>query len=98
MGAYDSDRIMRIGEIDFVGFRFSGGDLPTGVTVASGTVAVVPGTGLTLGSGTALITSAQDGVYAWLTAVTAGEYDVTFTTTFSDTRKLIRVYRVTVIA
>jgi hypothetical protein len=88
---------MHIGEIDYVGFRFRGEDLPTGVTVVSATVAVSPATGLTLHSTTALITTLPaDGAYAWLTAVTAGEYDVTFTVIFSDTKDLKRVYRVIV--
>ncbi len=95
---HDKGKTLRVGEKDYVGFRFRGDDLPTGVTVASGTVAVVPGTGLTLGSGTALITTDSDGVYCWLTAVAAGEYEVTFTVTFSDTKKLIRSWLVRVTA
>jgi hypothetical protein len=88
---------MRVGEVDKVGFRFQGADLPAGVTVVSGTVAVSPSSGLTPGSETALVTPDSDGVYAWVTAVTAGTYDVMFTIVFSDTpRALKRVYRVIV--
>ena len=97
MSQPDSERTMHISEIDTVGFRFHGGDLPTGVTISSSAVAVVPASGLTLGSGTGLVTPTGDATYAWVTAVTAGEYDVTFTVIFSDTKKLIRAYRVTVI-
>jgi hypothetical protein len=91
----NEDRTLRIGEKDYIGFRFQGDDMPSGVTVASGTVAVSPATGLTLGSGTAVL-SGTDGVYAWVTAVTAGTYEVKFTVLFSDTKSLIRVYRVRV--
>lgn len=91
-----AERILSIGEKDYLGFTFRGDDLPTGVTIASGTVVVSPATGLTLGSGTAVLTTDSDGVYAWVTAVTAGEYFVTFTATFSDTKVLKRVYRVVI--
>jgi len=93
---FDEERSLRIGEKDYIGFRFQADDLPAGVTVVSGTVAVSPASGLTLGSGTALLTSGNDGAYAWVTAVTAGTYDVTFTITFSDTKILKRVYRIRV--
>ena len=88
------ERQVAIGEHDYLGFTFQGEDLPSGVTVVSGTVAVSPGTGLTLGSATAIVSPTNDGVYAWVTGVTAGEYYVTFTVTFSDTKVLKRVYRV----
>jgi len=93
----DRERLLHIGEKDYVGFQFWGDDLPAGVHIDAGTVAVAPGTGLTLGSGAYNITTDQDGVYAWVTGVTAGEYEVSFTVNFSDTKILIRRYRVTVI-
>jgi len=96
MSTIHGERTMFVGEKDYVGFSFQGGDLPTGVTVTSGTVAVTPSPGLTLGSGTALITGDNDGAWAWLTAVTAGVYDVKFTISFSDTKTLVRIYRVRV--
>lgn len=91
-----AERTLAIGEKDYIGFRFQADDLAGGVTVSSGAVTVSPGAGLALGSGTALITAAQDGAYAWVTAGTAGTYDVTFTVTFSDTKVLKRVYRIRV--
>jgi hypothetical protein len=93
----DADKILRVAEIDYIGFSFWGDDLPAGVTILSGAVSVLPIVGLTLGSAVANITADMDGVYAWVTAGTAGQYDVTFTTIFSDNKKLIRVYRVQVI-
>lgn len=99
MAQPDAERKLHIGEIDMVGFRFRGSDLPEGVIISSSAVAVLPATGLTLGSGTGIITADGDATYAWVTAVTGGgvDYDVTFTVIFSDTKKLIRVYRVTVL-
>jgi hypothetical protein len=94
MAYHDAERNLRIGETDTVGFTFSGSDLPDGVTVTGGSVAVSPATGLTLGSSVALITADADGAYAWATAVTAGEYYVTFTIPFSDGKTLKRVWRV----
>lgn len=88
-------KTIAVGEKDYIGFRFQADDLAGGSTVASGTVAVSPATGLTLGSGTALL-SGTDGVFAWITGVTAGDYVVTFTVTFSDTKVLVRRYPVRV--
>ena len=161
----DAERTLHTGEIDTVGFRFRGGDLPTGVTVSSSAVTVSPGAatdntgdtdgttgliagmadtsdfevgdpvtvsagfattgpftilsktatsvtvdalsnavasnvtvaraaGLVLGSGVGLITADGAATYAWVTAVRAGEYDVTFVIIFSDTKHLIRKYSV----
>jgi hypothetical protein len=92
----DAERSLRIGEIDTLGFEFFGDDIAGGATITSGTVAVSPATGLTLGGPNAILTTDSLGCYAWVTAVTAGEYEVTFTVNFSDSKKLIRVYRVTV--
>lgn len=93
----DKERLLGIGEHDYIGFLFWGDDLPAGTHIDAGTVTVTPGTGLTLGAGAYNITADQDGVYAWVTGVTAGEYEVVFTVNFSDTKTLIRRYRVTVI-
>ena len=60
-------------------------------------VTVARAAGLVLGSGTGLITADEDAAYAWVEAVRAGMYDVTFTVTFSDSKVLIRIYRVRVI-
>jgi len=93
------ERTLHIGETDYIGVRFRGEDLPTGVTVASSTVAVLPVAGLTLVAGaTAIVTVAADGAYAWVTAVTAGDYVVNFTVVFSDTKHLIRGYTVRIVA
>lgn len=96
MSQPDAERIMHIGERDYIGFDFHAADLPTDVTVSSGSVTVSPSSGLTLDSPTAIVTDAEDGVYVWLTAMTAGEYDVTFTVVFSDSKDLSRVYRVSI--
>ena len=96
MTLHAEPKTIAVGEKDYIGFRFQGDDLPDGVTVQSGTVAVSPATGLTLDSGTALITDDNDGAYAWVTGVTAGTYTVTFTITFSDTKVLVRRYPVRV--
>lgn len=96
MSAIHAERVMYVGERDYIGFSFQGGDLPAGVTVLSGTVAVSPAPGLTLDSATAIVTTDNDGAYAWVAAVTAGTYEVTFTIVFSDTKSLVRRYRVRV--
>jgi len=90
-------RILQIGEKDYIGFNFRGDDLAGGVTISSGTVAVAPTSGLTLGSATAVLTSDNTGAFAWVTAVTAGEYAVTFTLTFSDGKILKRNFPVFVL-
>jgi len=96
MSTIHAERTLYIGEKDYVGFLFQGDDLPAGVTISSGTVTVSPATGLTLGSGIAILTSDSYGAYAWVTAVTAGIYEVKFSLIFSDTKILIRTYRVRV--
>ena len=94
----DAERTMRIGEIDTIGFSFYGDDLPSGVTISSGTLSVSPASGLTLQDEDAVVIGDGSALYGWVTAVTAGEYDVTFTINFSDSKTLKRVYRVTVIS
>jgi hypothetical protein len=95
----DLEQTMRVGKKDTIGFHFQGAELPDDVTVYWATVAVLPIEGLTLDSQIALIAPDEDAVYAWATAVTVGDYDVTFIAYFSDTpRTLVRVMRVHVIA
>lgn len=96
MNQFHKERTLFVGERDTIGFEFYGDDLAGGATVSSGTVAVSPATGLELGSLTALITTTNDSVYAWVTGIAAGDYYVTFTVTFSDGKILKRIYRVVV--
>lgn len=92
----DAERIMRSGEIDFIGFEFIGDDIAN-CSISSGTVSVSPATGLNVDSPDAIVTADQKGLYQWVTAVSVGEYDVSFAVNFTDGKKLIRVYRVRVI-
>ena len=93
----DAERTFKIGETDYFGFTFYGDDVPSGVTISSGTVAVSPVTGFALESPDANVSVDGTGVYAFATASVAGEYDVTFTVNFTDGKTLLRVYRITVI-
>ena len=92
--------VMLVGETDYREIEFSGDDIAGGVTITGAAVAVAPGvglgTGLVLASATAIVTPDGSTCYAWMTAALPGEYDVTFTVSFSDGKVLNRVYHITV--
>lgn len=74
---------MMVGEKFPIGIEYRGNDIVGGVIVSAVAVAVSPATGLTITtpgtiSGGGVIVSSV------VTAVTAGEYEVTFSVTFSD--------------
>jgi hypothetical protein len=75
----------RAGEKYPVGFRYRDPDLPDGVTITGVAVSCAP-SGLTVGSGQ--YSGAE--IWAWVEAGSAGvDYTLTFTTTLSDSKKLI---------
>ncbi|MBE3131375.1 MAG: hypothetical protein IMZ54_11770 [Acidobacteria bacterium] len=60
-------------------------------------VTVARAAGLVLASGIGLIAVDGAATYAWVEAVRAGEYDVKFVITFSDSKVRVRTYQVIVI-
>ncbi len=76
------DWTMPVGAKWPLGVKWSGDELPSGVTILSATKTVTPSTGLTVDD--PVVNSAADGVTFWATAVTAGTYSILILGTRSD--------------
>jgi len=79
----------------YLGVKFHGDDLPTGVTVSSATKAVTPAVGLTVDD--PVVDSDAKGVTFGATAVTAGNYSILVTVTLSNGGKNIALGNVAVV-
>lgn len=76
-----------------IGLRYRDPDLPTGVTISSTVVTATAG--LTLGTSGVVADGTE--VYAWISGGTdLTDYTVRFTSTLSDTKKLVDDYLVKV--